>query len=261
MPGIWVGDRELPLRALSWSPRNMPHGVKNPIFWGWSIYLGWGSGCQQSLNSPLCLGGHRVPRSLQAPITGNMPSGARPGAAQLAGHFLLSTAHLTPGLKPSPESLEPSNSHKKQWKLQVFFSSLYHYSKGFPLSYMHTRTHTPVFSPPISLGCPGNFQAEWRPERRRRGPVAWPSVRSVGLCRGGSSGTGISHPSICDWGFRGVCVWACVCELCVSGTRAVIYVHPSWFVVVYRENGACEGQFSSLWSAHCKALWLVREKM
>lgn len=46
---------------------------------------------------------------LQATITENTPSGARPGATQLARHFLLSTAHLTPGCKPSNESLEPSN--------------------------------------------------------------------------------------------------------------------------------------------------------
>lgn len=46
----------------------------------------------------------------QATITGNTPSGARPGATQLTGHFLLSIAHLTPGCKPSRESLEPSNS-------------------------------------------------------------------------------------------------------------------------------------------------------
>lgn len=144
------------------------------------------------------MGGHRVTGSLQAPITGNMPSGARPGAARLAGHFLLSTAHLTPGCKPSHESLEPSNSHRKQWKLQFLFSSLYHYSKGFPLRYMLTRTHRPVFSPPMSLGCPGNFQAERRPEPGRE--TQWHGrVCCLWVCvRGGSSGTGTHHPSICD---------------------------------------------------------------
>lgn len=101
---------------------------KNPVFGRWGVYLGWESGFQYFLNPSGAsqaasvfiseMGGSTVPGSLQAPITGNMPSGAGPGAAQLAGHFLLSTAHLTPGCKPSRESLEPSNSHRKQWKLQ-----------------------------------------------------------------------------------------------------------------------------------------------
>ena len=84
----------------------------------------------------------------------------------------------------------------------------------------HTHSHIPVFSPPISLGCPGNFQAEE--------PTAWgglvsgPCVLSVGLCHQGLP----SVPSICDWGFGSVCLCLGLGR-CVSGTRARISVNQS----------------------------------
>lgn len=134
------------------------------------------------------------------------------------------------------------------------FIPLHHYSKGFPLSYMHTRTHTPVFSPPISsLGCPGNFQAERRPECRQRGPVAWPSVLSVGLCQWWISGDwDLPLEHLClGLGVRTVCLWHSVSDVCQYKLMCR-GLWGKWCV--------CAGQFSSLSSAHCKALWLVREK-
>lgn len=73
---------------------------------------------------------------------------------------------------PQPTSLlaaKPARSlwslatRRKQWKLGFVVSSLYHYSKGFPQSYTHTHTLQLFFSPPISLGLPGNFQSEKGP--------------------------------------------------------------------------------------------------
>lgn len=55
---------------------------------------------------------------------------------------------------------------RKQWKLGFVFPSLYHYSKGF-LKPTHMRVCTYTlqlfFSPPTSLGLPGNFQSEKGP--------------------------------------------------------------------------------------------------
>lgn len=108
-----------------------------------------------------------MPGRLQAAITGNTPSSAaRPGATLSARHFLLSTAHLTPGCKPSLESLEPSNSRGNNGNFSFSSPPSIITQKVFL-----SATHTSIFSPPISLGCPGNFQAERSPVRGREGDL------------------------------------------------------------------------------------------
>lgn len=79
-----------------------------------------------------------------------------------------------------------------------------------------THTHTPVFSPPISLACPGKFFRQ-RGVLSVGGGKAWwhgPVCCLWACVRHGSSGTVIYRPSICDWGFgRSVWAWAWMCDL------------------------------------------------
>lgn len=184
-PGSWPNPVDVVSAPYSTElvPQKYAPQGKEPNLWGMEHLSGLGV---------------RMPAFSQLPPVPGWEATECPGACRPLSQ---GTRLPEPGLVPPSElgisfcpqltSLLASNPALSLWNLatltgnngnfRFFFSSLYRYSKGFPLSYMHTRTHTPVFSPPISLGCPGNFQAERRPELRRGGPVARPSVLSMGL--------------------------------------------------------------------------------